>query len=867
MCKAYLCCVLILLQLTNDDLIVTITTPENTTNSPTLQTQHDRIDCLADEDSDRMDLLAVENSGRLDSLAVEDSTSSATGQTLDSLSGAQQSNGLDSVSTFSDVSPIQVIKEILDISPSFEFGSGICFDDINWQLYLNSLKPIGVNVLTMAHLTEQNSNWQVPSVSSRLIRFVDQTSCACSLGVEIGVSEYASNGFEKKVFLYSFGEPPPTDAHSLATESIGTISNSNTIQPHIVSLILKPFDSKNFILMSRGSGDMILSCCSDFWDGCDLQPMTDMERTAIREFYNRRSHTSYCVALAYNPLLTSNYVPEKSIGIYVPAAEMSRNYSEKSFLYSTSEELTTASQVFGALQCNQVFLGLVSFQFVPKLDVVSLIEDLQVAGIRFVHFTCENEVRGKAFALKLGLETDWNCHISLAPNVVEYEDIVSSGLGLSRSSSASSLSTVMNPFMSNYRAKLPIGIKSIRPHIENVDNVPLQVPLFTDCTTDTIREMIEILQDNSEVVLCLGNAWNRENLSIFSQADISLSLVPEYVNTKSCVETETCALSTSNSSQGASLVSREGGVWPSPLEMAANLNSTTSQLCFNRDQDVSLLRLITESRHILSTIRHGLLYGMGSYLSLTLLLLLAELFFLPPPLDGSHLFWLMFFVIPCISLSFVWTPNDPQIKSQMPSRGKQILSEKFLFLSNFTLLFIPTIVVCVLLFGLTLSAICFNDVPNSDCHVLLGNRNVSSNWNGWRGDSEQGLLLAQDLMALFLCLYLSIHSIRFIHRTKPIWKLWRFLSWQYVVVLVSIVGLQIIYFAVSQVFAISVKKLLPISSLSSVPYYVWLIGLLWPLFVLLTQELLKWHDNREVFKLQTRLKLDFETKLGNYSPM
>ncbi len=833
---------------------VTFTGPDSKAESfqpPSMQNSQDRMEVT--------NPLAVK-------LDIEDSISSTAAQTLD-----VKLITPDSVSTYSDYSPIQVVKEILDISPSFEHGSGICFDDVNWKTYLGSLKPVGVNLLTTAHLTKQNSNWQLPSISSQLIRLVDQTSCACSLGLEIGVSDYASNLFEKKVYLYSFGESPPLSARSLKTESSAvTMSSLNAIQPHIVSLVLKPVNSSNHLLMSRGSGDMVISCCSDFWDGRDLQPMTDVERTTILEFYTRRSNTGYCIALAYNPLLLSNSIPEKSIGMFVPASEMSRSYSEMSMMCSTVEEsaqLKTASQVFGALQCNQVFLGLVSFQFKPKMDVVALIEDLQVAGIRFVHFTCENEVRGKAFALKLGLETDWNCHISLAPDV-EYamENIFSSGLGLSRSSSTSSLNSVINPYMSNYRAKLPIGIESIRPHIENVDNVPLQVPLFTDCNTDTITEMIKILQENSEVVLCLGNAWNRENLSIFSQSDISLSLIPEYVNTSACVETETCALSTSTSSQSTSLLSREG-VWPSPLEMAANLNSTTSQLCFNRDQDVSLLCLITESRHILSVIRHGLLYGLGSYLSVALLLLLAELFFLPPPLDGSHLFWLVFFVIPCISMSFLWTPKDPRIKSQMPARKKQILSEKYLLLSDFVVTFVPTIAVCLLLFGLTLSGICFNDIPNSDCHVLLGNRNGSSAWNGWRGNSEQGLLLAQDLVSFFLCLYLSSYSLRFIHRTKQIWKLWRFLSWQYIVVLLTVVTLQVIYFAVSQAFATTVRNLPVISSLSSIPFYVWIIGFLWPFVLLLPQELLKWHDKTQVFKLQTRLKLDFETKLGTYSPM
>ena len=40
------------------------------------------------------------------------------------------------------------------------------------------------------------------------------------------------------------------------------------------------------------------------------------------------------------------------------------------------------------------------------------------------------------------------------------------------------------------QAKLPRGIEEIRPHIENVDNVPLLVSLFTECTPTATREMV-----------------------------------------------------------------------------------------------------------------------------------------------------------------------------------------------------------------------------------------------------------------------------------------------------------------------------------------------------------------------------------------
>lgn len=46
---------------------------------------------------------------------------------------------------------------------------------------------------------------------------------------------------------------------------------------------------------------------------------------------------------------------------------------------------------------------------------VQLIEQLDQACIRFVHFSKENELRSRVFSEKMGLESGWNCHISLRP--------------------------------------------------------------------------------------------------------------------------------------------------------------------------------------------------------------------------------------------------------------------------------------------------------------------------------------------------------------------------------------------------------------------------------------------------------------------
>ena len=52
-------------------------------------------------------------------------------------------------------------------------------------------------------------------------------------------------------------------------------------------------------------------------------------------------------------------------------------------------------------------------QYQPQVDMIQLIEQLDAACVRFVHFSKENELRSRVFNEKMGLESGWNCHISL----------------------------------------------------------------------------------------------------------------------------------------------------------------------------------------------------------------------------------------------------------------------------------------------------------------------------------------------------------------------------------------------------------------------------------------------------------------------
>ena len=78
------------------------------------------------------------------------------------------------------------------------------------------------------------------------------------------------------------------------------------------------------------------------------------------------------------------------------------------------------------------------------------------------------------------------------------------------------------------RAQLPAGIDAIRPHLDKMDNVPLLVSLFTDCTPSSTRQMVEIMQEHGEVVAMLGSSANFHNMRSFLVADASLAVEPLY---------------------------------------------------------------------------------------------------------------------------------------------------------------------------------------------------------------------------------------------------------------------------------------------------------------------------------------------------
>jgi magnesium-transporting ATPase (P-type) len=756
-----------------------------------------------------------------------------------------------------DSPSIEVFTEILDITPTVSKTSGMAFDDPNWEVHLNSLKAIGLNLIITSHFftntTSSNLFSYMPSES--LHYSLGKTQCCCSLASEIGVSKFPTKHLQcmNSVFVQS-KERPNSSSGSLS------VFQNDWTQSHLLAIICHNQLENSNILLSRGSGDIIAQCCSDLWDGQDLQPMTDAERSMIIDFFARRNLSSYCIALAYNPIFNLSH--HGSVASLVSSAASIDNN-----LFSIKCGINSQSQLTLADLSNQVFVGMVSLQYYPKSDVVALVQELRDSGIRFIYFTSENEVRGRIFAEKLGLEAGWNCHISLSPD--SPDDVVNEAddedhsenrdefnVYDSISSASSSLTSIYNVNQAYIKAQLPKGVDKIRAHLKNVDNVPLLVPLFTDCTPEAVKEMMTIMQENGEIVLCMGSAWIVDNMPLFKQAEIGLSLIPANSDR---TESDCSMLPT---------ISEDNDILP--MHVAATLSSLTSEIQIKRDENISLHNVIIQARHLQGSIQKSMLFALGSSLFISCVILMSTLLFLPPSLSRSHEFWLLLLVIPLLSLSLLSVRLDENTSGFMPDRAMSIHTGDFyMMIVYFAFTYLPCGFICLIIFWITLNGLCLSD-NDFHCNPILGNVNVSSLNNthnqslGWTHDNHQGLVLAQDLTALFVTIYIAISCLMFLNRAKPIWRLYRYINWPIIVGCVTVVFLHVVYFIMSQL--ITVSSVMKYWSVTDIPFYSWLVGIGWIPLQLILQELVKLHMKKKFVHAQRKLRLSFQTKLGMNSP-
>ncbi|GCC31474.1 hypothetical protein chiPu_0009932 [Chiloscyllium punctatum] len=344
--------------------------------------------------------------------------------------------------------------EMLSLSQNQQDATHIWFDDSNWQEHSPSLRPLGLSILLgLCDPTSAARVFQMTDHLSHIALKKSRWSCLpvqisgglCELPRIIGFTSSARNLFHKQTYTAAYTSTAMT--------------NTQEASPWEPSFITK-------------------------------------RKLPLRE----------CIALSYKPVFHTLQSSDDETSPQVSLKTKSYSQADTSAALDL-EELTFDQEDNLHPLDNQILLGLISSQYQARLDMVHLIDGLDNTCIRFVYFSLENELKSKEFAEKMGLETGWNCHISLqsnsfvlepdhlmptSQNIVEQQDseiqrLMREDGSLPETDGERTPGSNTCSFMEDLnRAKLPRGIENIRPHLEHVDNVPLLVPLFTDCTAEYV---------------------------------------------------------------------------------------------------------------------------------------------------------------------------------------------------------------------------------------------------------------------------------------------------------------------------------------------------------------------------------------------
>ncbi|KAJ6660318.1 hypothetical protein lerEdw1_017741 [Lerista edwardsae] len=796
--------------------------------------------------------------------------------------------------------------EMLSLSQNQQNPSCIQFDDSNWQMHLTSLKPLGLNVLL---------NLCNASVTERLCRFSDhlcnialqETHNAvlpvhvpwglCELARLIGFTPGAKELFKQENYLALHRLPSDEMVKEMLLGKLSFVTKRRPPLSHMICLFVKDTTTSTEQMLSHGTADIILEACTDFWDGSDIYPLSGSDRKKVLDFYQRACLSGYCSAFSYKPMhcALSSQLNGKCIELVqvpgqsaiftscdlpgtTPIKQSSRRNS-----WSSDEGIGEVMEKEDCIQAlsGQIFMGMVSSQYQARSDVVRLIEGLVNACIRFVYFSLEDELKSKVFAEKMGLETGWNCHISLTPN----GDVPGSEIPPSSPSHAGSLhddlhqvsrddaeglllmeeeghsdlisfqptdSDIPSFLEDCNRAKLPRGIHQVRPHLQNIDNVPLLVPLFTDCTPETMCEMIKIMQEYGEVTCCLGSSANFRNNCLFLQSDISIALDPLYPSRCSW---ETFGYATSTN---MTCVSEE----LTPLQLSGQLYSLSCSLSIYPEETIGIIRLIEQARHATYGIRKCFLFLLQCQLALVIIQGEMNVEKARP------------------SISLLGKPPHSSIMSMATGKNLTSIPKKtqHYFLFCFLLKFSLTICSCLACFGYMLQDYCANF--NSSAFNATGCSSIMlhSHAEGspdWFESFSNVLLLSQKFIAgiivlhtdkntamLFFAVFISVTHV---HRTKPLWKKSPFTNiWWTLTVVVVLLG-QVAQTLLDLNLWVNLDS--PVTyKMDDIPMASWLLGMLSLVLVVIINETVKLHEIRVRVRYQKRQKLQFETKLGMNSP-
>ena len=534
----------------------------------------------------------------------------------------------------------------------------------------------------------------------------------------------------------------------------------------------------------------------------------------------------------------------------IPKPPLVSSHSEPPPLTSTAGAApflpTSSSSVLSGVQHDQLFLGMVAMRDQPKTEVRSLVEHLMAAGIRFVFFSPENERKTQAFGGKIGLFTDFNVYISLKD--------IQEGAGTQR--------------VRQGKSQLPCGVSGIREHIQKVDNVPLLVSLFTDCSPRDVKEMIRIYQENGESVMCMGSSLKVENSEAFMQADISVSLDP--IPSRECKDKtfpSTTAkkkadslfgLGGDHNSDGVTVeMEEEEGDYSDSREFAVSSKITSMPCALPLSSTTDLMQfiaLICEGRRLSINVNQSLVFALCSYMALFLLLLLTFIVNTPPLFTGYQILWLVVLIIPILSFSLFFSPRSPDVMTRLADKNIDIAADSSRHVVYFLVRFVSFVLIYAAFFLVFLHS-------SYDSSALFSTFYWQSPYSaGALSDDPHYIDVLVAVQTYSLCIYvlaLIVHSVSFVHRYESLHRLNPLKNRVWVWVAVGCWVCQVLFAMVS---------VLSVGRVGVDLSWYWYIWFVWPLWIVGVDELIKTHDRGRREFYHNRARSHFDTVLGMWSP-
>ena len=387
-----------------------------------------------------------------------------------------------------------------------------------------------------------------------------------------------------------------------------------------------------------------------------------------------------------------------------------------------------------------------------------------------------------------------------------------------------------------------------------MDNVPLLVSLFTDCTPASTRQMVEIMQEHGEVVAMLGSSANFQNIRSFLVADASLAVEPLYPqvipcviiclqkpfsNSKVCRRTPCCAPS-----------SKAAGSPPLlPTALAQRLVGVACSLIFTREEDVSLYHAIIASRHHVLAIKYSLQFWISSCLFLSLLVFCTLLTTAPLPLSPPQALVLSSVYTPLLATCIFLGNHDKNIRSMSTGKNRDVKLSKATFCDacwSYGPRFLPSFFAILASHLLTVLNFCTKmDIETAEESQLCQEK------------FPQQLAFLQDVNMSFAMIALVLSSLTFISSTDHLWRYKVKRCWHLLTSSLLLLSGHMVFLLV-QGFALTHPSPLPPES--------WALLATGVFVTVAVNELVKRHQIKANVRSQKRARLEFGTKLGINSP-